>query len=59
MTKAKTRNATDKETLIKILKEVRLRLRDIDQKLEHLIESNRRFRFTSHPSDSSLDEFLP
>ena len=50
---------TDKSSPIKIIQEVRLKLREIDQKLEHLIENNRRTRFTSHPSNSSLDEFLP
>ena len=59
MAKTAPRKTTDKKSLIKHIQEVRLKLREIDQKLEHLIENNRRTRFTTHPSNSSLDEFLP
>ena len=42
---------------ITALREVRLKLHEINQKLDHLIKSYRKFYFTTDFSDSSNHEF--
>jgi hypothetical protein len=55
MTKKKSRNT--QQEFIAALREVRLRLQELNQKLDHLIKSYRRFYFTTDFSDSSNPEF--
>ena len=43
--------------LVCALREIRVQLHDLNQKLEHLIRSNRKFYFTTDFSDSSNHEF--
>jgi hypothetical protein len=53
----KKKSREHKPNLIEILEELRLKLREIDQKLDHLIQTNRKFYFTSDFSHSNNREF--
>ena len=55
MTKRKSTNA--RREFIAALREVRVKLHEINQKLDHLIRSYRKFYFTTDFSNSSNHEF--
>lgn len=53
----KKKKAKDfEETFVELADELRVKLHEIDQKLEHLIRSWRRWHH--HHSDSPFDEFV-
>jgi hypothetical protein len=54
---AKKSSTNLQKELLSALREIRAQLHDMNQKLEHLIRSNRKFYFTTDFSDSSNHEF--
>jgi uncharacterized coiled-coil DUF342 family protein len=54
---AKKKTAHTRKQFIAALREVRMELREINQKLDHLIRSYRKFYFTTDFSDSSNHGF--
>ncbi len=46
-----------RKEFVAALREVRIKLHEINQKLDHLIKSYRKFYFTTDFSDSSHHEF--
>lgn len=53
----KKKTQVTRKELVASLREVRIQLRDINHKLDHLIKSYRKFYFTTDFSDSSHHEF--
>ena len=54
---AKKRTAHTRKEFIAALREVRVKLHEINQKLDHLIKTYRKFYFTTDFSDSSNHGF--
>jgi uncharacterized coiled-coil DUF342 family protein len=54
---AKKKTAHTRKQFIAALREVRMELHEINQKLDHLIRSYRKFYFTTDFSDSSNHGF--
>ena len=54
---ARKSNSDPRKEFLSVLREVRTKLAEINQKLEHLIRSCRQFHLTTDFSDSSLHEF--
>ena len=53
---AKQKRPTSRKEFVAALREVRVKLHEINQKLDHLIKSYRKFYFTTDFSDSSNHE---
>lgn len=51
------RRRDEGKEFVAALREVRIKLHEINQKLDHLIKSYRKFYFTTDFSDSSNHEF--
>lgn len=56
MTKKKTKTKNFEKTFVELADELRVKLHEIDQKLEHLIKTYH--RQCDHRSDSPPDEFV-
>lgn len=57
MAKKKIKPKNFEEMFVELADELRVKLHEIDQKMEHLIKSYRRRR-RDHHSDSPFDEFV-
>jgi len=57
MTPRKTRKTKYVKDFLQLARELRLKLHEIDQKLDHLIQNYRKFYFTSDFSHSTNREF--
>ncbi len=57
MTPRKRRKTKYVKDFLQLARELRLKLHEIDQKLDHLIQSYRKFYFTSDFSQSTNREF--
>jgi hypothetical protein len=54
---AKRRSRDSRKEFLAVLREVRVKLHELNQKMDHLIKSYRKFYFTTEFSDSSNHEF--
>ena len=56
MARRKRRKRIQAKDFFELAREIRVKLREMDQKLEHLIQSQRKFYFTSDFSHSNNRE---